>query len=468
MKESLNGFTGFKDNNTGFESAAEASRKLQEAIASGKFAHNDSASFSKSNANTVHHEALLDFENKRNFPIRNASLSLDASRFDLEYVDTINDADLRWAWIEVDLAAIRHNVSETRRYLKPRTRLMAVVKADAYGHGAVQSSKAMLGSGADCLGVATAQEGIELRKAGLTCEICLLEQPPFESIPALLAYHITPSLYEADFAIAYGEVADQHSVRAPYHIAINTGMNRIGVLYSEVVEFLHQISFHRALDLNGVFTHFATADSYETLDLELQTKRFHNALTSIHGAGYSTGLVHASNSAATYRFPELHFDMVRCGISLYGIHPCEATKSFLDIRPAMSVHSRIVDTRALAMSEGVSYGFTYRSTGSVKICTIPIGYADGLMRILSNNISFLVNGETVRQVGAICMDQCMFEVNLRNRNTLASEPQIGDEVIIVGRDGCHEISMDDLARVAQTIPYEIAIGFSQRLSKKYV
>ncbi len=406
--------------------------------------------------------------NKRNFPVRNASLAPDSSRFDLSHIDSIDDTDLRWAWVEVDLSAIRHNVSETRRYLQPRTRLMAVVKADAYGHGAVQSSKAMLGSGADCLGVATIQEGIELRKAGLTCEIILLEQPPFESIPALLAYHITPTVYEADFAIAYGETADQHSLIAPYHIAINTGMNRIGVLYSEIVEFLHQISFHRALDLNGVFTHFATADSYETLDLELQVKRFHDALTSIHSAGYSTGIVHAANSAATYRFPELQFDMVRCGISLYGIHPSETTKSFLDIRPAMSVHSRIVDSRILAMSEGVSYGFTYRSPGSVKVYTIPIGYADGLMRILSNNISFLVNGEVVRQIGAICMDQCMFEVNLRNRKNIAHEPQVGDEVIIVGKDGNLEISMDDLAQAAQTIPYEVAIGFSQRLSRIYV
>ena len=256
---------------------------------------------------------------------------------------------------------------------------------------------------------------------------------------------------------------------APYHLAVNTGMNRIGVRYDDVVEFLHQVSFHRALELEGVFTHYATADCAETLDLQIQTKRFIEALENINAAGFDPGIVHAANSAATFRYPSVHFDMVRMGIALYGLHPCPETRNIVELTPAMSVHARICDARPLGVSEGVSYGLHYRSPGSVKICTIPIGYANGLRRGLSGNTDFIIGGRYVRQVGAICMDQCMFEVDMR-RSAVREliDPQPGDEVLIVGSQGIAEVTIDEMAEKLGTVNYEIACGFSQQLPRVFV
>lgn len=383
-------------------------------------------------------------------------------------VEALDSRDLRWAWVEVDLAAIRHNVAETRRYLSNGTRLLVVVKADAYGHGAVEVAKAALAAGADRLAVATVPEALKLRQAGITAPILVLSQPPATAIPVLIGFSITPSIYEPDFAVAYGKAADRSGVCAPYHLVVNTGMNRIGVNASDVVEFLHQISFHRALVLEGTFTHFATADCPEALEFERQRRRFEEAVLSIRGAGFHPGIVHAANSAAIYRYPHVHYDMVRQGISLYGLHPADETRDFVDLHPAMSVHARITDTRLVPMSEGVSYGLNYRSPGSVKICTLPIGYADGLREGLSGNTDVIMGGRYYRQVGNICMDQCMFEVDMRRRRSgHFVDPQVGDHVTIVGSEGAAEITLDEMAEKLHSIHYELAIGFGQRLSKVY-
>jgi len=490
MTDVPNGFTGLTRDDDEFESAADASRRMHEAIASGR-------EFSWSKPQPKEEEPAAsnvvqgvfgksgalsddaDDENAQNdgngvgvFLASAMEPEAEDERaktleFNYEELEDMPETDKRWAWAEISLTAIRHNVAITRRYLDSRTRLMAVVKADAYGHGAVQASKAMLGAGAERLAVSTVQEGVELRKAGITAPIVVLDQPAATSIPLLLAYNITPSVSEPDFAIAYGEIADLHGMMAPYHLAVNTGMNRVGVSFRDAVEFLQAVSFHRALELEGVFTHFATADCAETLDLQVQARRFLETLDSISAAGFDPGLVHAANSAATYRFPDIHFNMVRCGLSLYGIHPCEATRDRVDLRPAMSVHARIIDTHIVPVSEGVSYGYQYRSPGSVKICTLPIGYGDGLRRCLSGNIDVIMDGRYYPQVGAICMDQCMFEVDLRNRRRLTLDPQIGEHVPIVGEQGAAAITIDELAEKARTVPDEITVGFGQRLARVY-
>ena len=293
--------------------------------------------------------------------------------------------------------------------------------------------------------------------------------PQAAAIPLLLAYHVTPAVYEPDFAVAYGEMADLHGMKAPYMLAVDTGMNRIGVRFDQACEFLRQVNFHRALELEGIFTHYATADWSETLDFEIQTKRFVDALSVIHNAGFDTGIVSAANSAATYRFPDVQFDMARVGISLYGFHPCPETRNKVNLRPAMSVHARIVDTRMPPMSEGVSYGLHYRSPGSVKICTIPIGYADGLRLGLSGNTDFIMGGRYYRQVGNICMDHSMFEVDMRSYATRERvDPQVGDEVLVVGSEGIAEVTIDEMAEKLRTTQYEVAIGFAQRLPRMYV
>jgi len=235
-----------------------------------------------------------------------------------------------------------------------------------------------------------------------------------------------------------------------------------------VVEFMRQIGFHRALELRGCFTHFATADCPENMDFRLQHRRFAEAIESLRAAGINPGIVHCANSAAAIRYPETYYDMVRLGISLYGFHPCVETRSIIDLRPAMSVHARITDERMLATSEGVSYGLHYRSPGTVKICTVPIGYADGLNRLLSGKTDFIVNGVLCHQVGNICMDQCMFEVDMRTYAARKNiDPHIGDEVVIVGTQGEYSVSIDEMAAKCQTIQHEIAINFSQRMPLIY-
>ena len=469
QEELPNGFTGFAHKKAGFVSAADAIRQgTRSASVEGAVSPAASGARSTSATQAQNPAQTGSFQYARD----HADIENDdrpAVPFDMEAINRIPDPERRWAWLEIDLSAIRHNVVETKRRLKSGVRLCAVVKADAYGHGAVRVAKTALNSGADYLAVATVPEAIELREAGLTAPLLVLAQPPKTSIPLLLGYNIMPTIYDAEFAIAYGEEADAHGVRAPYHMAVNTGMNRIGVRYDDVVEFARNVSFHRALDLVGVFTHFATADCPETLDFQIQVKRFMEAIDCLRMAGVNPGIVHAANSAAIFRYPEVHFDMVRLGISLYGFHACPETRSLVELRPAMSVHARVTDARLVPMSEGVSYGLNYRSPGSVQICTVGVGYADGLNRALSGRTDFLVDGHRFHQVGNICMDQCMFEVDLRSYGTrMRVVPQPGDEVIIVGKSGNEEVTIDEMAAELGTIQHEIAIAFSHRMPRIYL
>lgn len=445
MNDLPNGFTGYAGVDPGLESAGAALRRNREAAQGGAAA-------------AGRHARIADTRQR---------FGVDAA-FDLAQVDDIPQTDQRWAWVQVDLSAIRHNVVEIRRYLQPRCRLMACVNADAFGHGAMEVAKAVLGAGAESLAVATVPEAVQLREAGISSPILVLSQPPASSIPLLVAHHIVPTVYEPDFAIAYGEVADLNGVAAPYHLAVNTGMNRIGIHHDEAVEFLRQVSFHRALELAGVFTEYATAGSSETLGMQVQARRFLDVVNAIKAAGFDPGTVHSADSAAIFRYPEVHFDLARAGQALYGFHPCMETRGIVDLRPAMSVHARITDARLVPLGEGVSYAMRYRSPGSVKICTVPIGYGDGLSAALSGHIDFIMQGRYFRQVGDICMDQCMFEADMRSYGTRDRiDPQVGDEVIVVGSQGAAQVTIEELAEKLGTVPQEISIGFSRRLPRVY-
>ncbi len=473
-----NGFTGFSQREAGFVSAGDAMRKAENAPTHTAEQHRSSGLTEEGWRANVARTTDADRANAQDYGARAIRQYLQPINpddkdappaFDEEKLKRINENDKRWAWIEVDLSAIRHNVSEIKKRLTHGARIMAVVKADGYGHGDVQCARTAMNSGAEYLGVATVDEAVELREASINAPILVLNEPPASSIPLLLAYKIMPSVYTAEFAMQYAEAADVIGCTAPFHLKVNTGMNRIGIRYDEVVSFMHQIGFHRAIDLVGTFTHFATADSPEVLDFNIQMKRFTEAIEALRTAGINPGIVHAANSAATIRYPEAHFDMVRVGIALYGLHPSPETYSLIDLIPAMSVRARITDTKLVPMSEGVSYGLRYRSPGSVKICTVPLGYADGLHRALSGNTDFLVDGKEFRQVGTICMDQCMFEVDLRSYGTKRRvDPQIGDDVIIVGSDCNVAVTLDDMAEKLNTINYELAVGFgTSRLARIY-
>lgn len=379
----------------------------------------------------------------------------------------------RWAWVEVDLEAIRSNVRTFRALTKPPTRLMAVVKADAYGHGAVPVAQACRAAGADAFAVATVEEGVALRTGGIDEPILLLCQPPLTAIPTLVEHRIMPSVFDLEFAARLGEEAQRHGGReADYHLVIDTGMDRIGVPHAEVGAFVQVAEHLQGIHLAGTFTHFATADKTSDWDFTLQLKRFRDAVAAIRRQGFNPGCVHCANTPATVLHPETHFDMVRVGVGLYGLHPSETTVGQLRLVPAMSVRARAVRVTRPGVGEGVGYGMTYRvARPSIQIATLPLGYADGLARRLSNDMEVLYGGMRWRQVGNICMDQCMVEVEPElalARGYKVRPIEAGDEVTIVGRDGAEQITLDDLALRLGTINYEVACAFGMRLPKVYL
>lgn len=382
----------------------------------------------------------------------------------------------RWAWVEIDKQALRKNVLTIKSLLKPETKLMAVVKADAYGHGAVECAKVMKDAGASMFGVATVEEGKELREAGLTSPILVLSQPPLTAIEDLVFYNLTPALFEFDFALAYGEAAAAAEKPGKYHLVIDSGMTRTGVKPDAVLDLLRRLDFHRGLVCEGTFTHFATADLMQDWDFELQKKHFEETVSEMREAGFNPGLVHSGNTPATILHPESQYDMVRVGIGMYGLHPSLATKKKFDaigarLDPVMSVRAKIVRVVEPEVGTGVSYGMTYRvSRSNIQIATIPVGYADGYRRAFSNEVEVLAGGQRHHQVGNICMDQAMFAVEVNQARTYDPKSPVeeGQVVTLMGKDGFQEITADDLARVAKTINYEITCDFGLRLKKVYV
>lgn len=377
----------------------------------------------------------------------------------------------RWAWVEVSLAAIRKNTRAFKALLEPGVKMMCAVKADAYGHGAVECAKVMRQAGADQFAVATVDEGIELRRSGIAEPILMLNESPLESLDDLLEYDIMPAVYDSDFALAYGERAVALGKVGRYHLAVDTGMSRIGVMPQDAVEFRHMIDFHRGLECAGTFTHFATADVIGDWDFKQQAQRFADTVGALRQAGLEVGLAHCDNTPGTVLHPEYHYDMCRVGVGLYGLQPAETTAPRISLTPAMSVRGRVTRVANPAVGEGVGYGLTYRvSKPSIQIATVPIGYADGLARSLSNNMDVIVNGTRARQVGRICMDQFMFAVDVNSVRAYhpAQPVQRGDIVTIMGCDGDEEITADELAARRDTINYEVVCNFSERLDRIYV
>lgn len=374
----------------------------------------------------------------------------------------------RWAWVEIDQGALRRNTRAFKNLLGYGKRLCCVVKADAYGHGAVQCAKIMYATGADMFAVATVSEGVQLREGGIKSPILVLNEPPIDACDTLLEYQIMPSVYSSEFALAYGERAVEMGCVGKYHMAIETGMNRIGVHFTDVLEFRREIDFHRGIECDGVFTHFATADDPDGWDYRLQCTRFSEAVAAMKDAGFECGIVHCSNTPASMLDHSMQFDMIRAGIGLYGLQPCEKSASIMPLEPVMSVRARVMRTIHPAMGEGVGYGFTFRvPRARVQVCTIPIGYADGLSRTLSNKMDVLYRGQRIRQVGNICMDQCMVAIQQTPARQMP-EAEVGDLITIVGKDGDAVITMDEMARLRGTINYEVACGFGMRLEKVYI
>jgi alanine racemase len=380
----------------------------------------------------------------------------------------------RWAWVEVDLGAVQRNTRAFKERLGSSTRLCAVVKANAYGHGALQVAKACRTAGANAFAVATVAEGVELREGGVEAPIVVLAQPPVTSVEKLVAYRLEPAVYDLELVARLGAAAMDQGTTARYHLAVETGMHRIGVPHDEAADFMRVANRLRGVELAGTFTHFATAENPRGWDFAQQAQNFSAAVESLRELHIDPGVVHAANTPATVLSPKVHLDMVRVGVGLYGLHPADATRPLIDLEPAMSVRARVTRTCELALNDGVGYGMTYRAPrGGVQVATLPLGYADGLSRRLSNNMDVLHHGARRPQVGNVCMDQCMFAVDpsLLARDGRGPRPdpvEVGDVVTVMGRDGDACITADELAQKLGTINYEVVCGFDLRLPKVYV
>jgi alanine racemase len=357
----------------------------------------------------------------------------------------------------VDLSAIRHNVSSIAPH---SAELMAVVKANAYGHGAVPVARAALESGAGWLGVALVEEGIELHRAGVRGPILVLTELPPGSEGEALASDLTPTLSSQEglrrLARAPQGMADRF-----VHVKLDTGMHRAGLPWRHAAVFCRDVE-EAGLRIQGLWTHFASADEPEDPFLDVQLDRFNQAVAAVRASGIEVPILHSANSAATMLRPDTHFDLVRVGIAMYGVSPGPALDpAAAELRPAMTLRSRVVLTRRVPAGDAVSYGLTYRLERDATMATVPIGYADGYPRALSNRAEVLIGGRRLPVAGNVTMDQLLVDCGDEEVGT-------GDEVILLGRQGEEEITAAELADRAGTIGYEIVSRVGARVPRRYV
>jgi len=379
-------------------------------------------------------------------------------------------------WAEIDLNAYAHNIRELRRVTQPAARLMAVVKANGYGHGAAEVARTALRNGADCLGVARLHEAVELRKAGLDAPILIFGYSPPGSAPTLIDCDLSQTVYSPTTAAALSGQAVRQGKKIKIHIKIDSGMGRLGLLLDQAaggnsynipavktVREVETISRLANLEVEGIFTHFATSDSADKSYANSQLKRFMGFLDLLDRAGLRPPVRHAANSGAVIDMPDAHLDMVRPGIATYGLYPSdEVNKDHVALQPVMTLKSRIIHLKKVAAGFHISYGITYRTKKPTTIATVPVGYADGYNRLLSSRGHMLLHGHRVPIVGRVCMDLTMLDVGG------LKDVKIEDEVVVFGQQGDGSVTADELAAILNTINYEIVTSISARVPRIYI
>ena len=371
----------------------------------------------------------------------------------------------RPAWAEVDLNSIRHNVGLLARLVAPAG-VMAVVKADGYGHGSVASAYAALEAGATWLAVALVEEGVELRDAGIDMPILLLSQPPVEAARAVVDAGLTPVVHSLRFVDALAKAAADAGIDAqPVHLKVDTGMHRIGCSPSEALDLAPVIKKHRELHLQGLLTHFAVADEPDNPYTARQVAVFEAVRKELARMGIRPPLVHAANSAGVLTAPQAHYDLVRCGISIYGIAPAAELEGRLALRPALSLKARVSFVRRLVAGERLSYGLRYELDVPSTVITVPVGYADGVPRRLGEaGGEVLIGGRRKPIAGTVTMDQLLVDLG---PGPDADEIEVGSEVVLLGRQGDDEITAKEWAERLGTIPYEVCCGIGERVPRRY-
>lgn len=360
-------------------------------------------------------------------------------------------------YAEIDLSRFAKNVQAYRSLLGSRTRLMAVLKADAYGHGMLKLAKLAIDSGASAIGVATVDEGIALREIDIHVPILVLGRSAEKEAPRIVRYNLSQTVCDFELLEILNEEARRQGKKTHIHAKLNTGMNRIGIAEeTEWKRFLQQSAAYDSIMLEGVFTHFADADNPDQSYTHYQAKRFEKMLLAL-GNNKARPIIHACNSAASIAYPEYHYDMVRVGIGLYGYPQVDFPK----VQPVLSWKTQIAHIQKLEKGQMVSYGCTYEIKKESYIATLTVGYGDGFKRLLSNRAFVLIRGKRYPVIGRVCMDQCM--VLLGELGGIA----VGDEVCLIGEVGGEKIDAQEMGNWAETISYEVLLSISNRVPRVY-
>jgi alanine racemase len=365
-------------------------------------------------------------------------------------------------WAEIDLDAIASNLRAFQRQVGEKVQIIAVVKANAYGHGAVAVARQALQAGASMLAVHRVTEGVELRQAGIASPVLVMGPTPPDGAGLAARWRLTPCLIDLEFAHALSSQAETLGAPIPVHVKIDTGMSRYGLMPEETLDFLHAIRELPGLILEGLFTHFATANWADQSQVRRQLAVFDEVLASTRQAGYHPPMVHAANSAAAMRLPEAHYDAIRLGVALYGMHPSSQWPPVFEIRPALTLKSRVCRLRWLPVGAGVGYGRTFITERPTLAALVPVGYGDGYHRSLSNRGYVLIRGQRASLIGRVSMDQIMVDA------THISGVRQDDEVVLLGRQGEQCITAEQVADLAGTINYEVTTSLLPRVVRVYL
>jgi alanine racemase len=362
----------------------------------------------------------------------------------------------------VSLSAYRHNLAAVRRYIGPGPKIMAVVKANAYGHGAGPLAHEAVRNGADVLGVARVHEGVELRRAGLEAPILVFEVPPGDQIGTALHHRLMLTVAGDGHAAVISEMAQRLRLPAVIHAKVDTGMSRLGFPHGTAATVLSDVAKLPGVELAGIYSHFATSDEEDPAYARVQLERFQDVTEGLRKAGVHVPVKHMANSGAIISMPEAHLDMVRPGIMLYGYAPRPGMPQRHPLQPVLSLVSRVALVKAVAAGTPVSYNRRYTTPSLTRLATVPVGYADGYPRSLTNRTSALIRGRRYPVVGTICMDQLMIDLGPD------SDVAQGEEVVFLGRSGGEVIDADDIARTVGTINYEVTCLITARVPRVYV
>lgn len=362
----------------------------------------------------------------------------------------------------VDLDNIRSNILNIRNLLEKDTKILTIIKADGYGHGAVPIAKS-LNDIVDGFGIAIIEEGIELRRAGITKPLLILGYTPKEQFDLLVKYDITQTIFQKEAALELSKEALRQNKKAKIHIKLDTGMSRIGFSDNdESLEIIKEIATYEGIEIEGIFSHFACADEADKTSARKQLKRYLDFVNKLEEQGVYIPVKHIANSGGIIDMPEARLNMVRSGICTYGLYPSEEVdKSVLSLKPALEIKTHVSFVKEVEAGVGVSYGSTYITSKKTKIATIPVGYGDGYPRQLSSKGRVLINGKSAPIIGRICMDQFMVDV------TDIDQVKQGDVVTIIGRDGDEFISVEEAAELTNTINYEFICNIGKRVPRIY-